>query len=120
MRPFGSILFASAALLSCAIIPAHADLVIVQKVEGGGQGGEETIKIKGDKSRTDLNSGVSMIADGATGGMITLMHRGRTYLKVTPEQTRAMLEQLQKFRFGSDQAKLQPSGKKEKIGENDC
>src|SRR5262249_26024405 len=99
---------------------ARADLVLVQKVEGGGQTGEQTIKIKGDKARTDLNPVVSMITDGATGGMITLMHNGKTYLKVSPEQTKSMMDQLQKFRTGTDPAKLTPTGKKEKINEFDC
>ena len=99
---------------------AQADLVIVQKVEGGGQTGEQTIKIKGDKSRTELNPAVSMITDGATGEMVTLMHTGRTYLKVSADQTKSMLEQLQKFRKNSEPAKLQDTGKKEKIGEYEC
>ena len=113
-------LFVSALGLLVAAASLEADLVIVQKVEGGGQTGEQTIKIKGDKARTDLNPAVSMITDGATGEMITLMHSGRTYLKVPPEQTKSMLEQLQKFRTNSDPAKLQPTGKKEKIGQYDC
>jgi hypothetical protein len=98
----------------------HADLVIVQKVEGGGQTSEQTIKIKGDQARTELNPTVSMITNGATGEMITIMHSGRTYLKVSPEQTKTMMEQLQKFRPGAEPAKLQPTGKKEKIGDYDC
>jgi len=61
-----------------------------------------------------------MITDGATGEMITLMHTGRTFLKVPPAQTKAMMEQLQKFRTSPDPTKLQPTGKKEKIGEYDC
>jgi len=61
-----------------------------------------------------------MIADGATGGMVTLAQNGRTFLKVSPEETKAMMEQLQKYRTGSDPAKLEPAGKKEKIGEYDC
>jgi hypothetical protein len=99
----------------------RADLVIVQKVEGGGQNSEQTIKIKGDKARTDLNPTVSMITNGATGEMITVMHTGRTYLKVPADQTKSMLEQLQKLRgANAEPAKLQPTGKKEKIGEYDC
>ena len=106
------------ALLVCALgllaaaAPLRADLVIVQKVEGGGQTGEQTIKIKGDKARTELNPAVSMITDGATGEMITLMHAGRTYLKVSPDQTKAMLEELQKFRTSPDPAKLATHRKK--------
>jgi hypothetical protein len=110
----------SAIAFFSAAASLRADLVIVQKVEGGGQTGEQTIKIKGDKARTDLNPTVSMITDGATGEMITLMHTARTYLKVSPEQTRTMLEQLQKYRTSPEPAKLQPTGKKEKIGDYDC
>ena len=113
-------LFVSALGLLATAVSLQADLVIVQKVEGGGQTGEQTIKIKGDKARTELNPAVSMITDGATGEMITLTHSGRTYLKVSAEQTKSMLEQLQKFRTSPDPAKLQPTGKKEKIGEYDC
>jgi len=99
---------------------AHADLVMVQKVEGGGRSGEETIKIKGDKSRTDFAGGVSMIADGATGEMITLSHGDKTYLKISAAETKSMMEQLQKSRTGPDPAKLQPTGKQEKVGDYNC
>jgi len=113
-----SFLVATGLLAAAAV--AQADLVVVQKVEGGGQAGEQTIRIKGDKARTDLTPTVSMITDGATGEMVTLMHSGRTYLKVSPEQTKAMMEELQKFRTSPEPAKLQPTGKKEKIGDYDC
>jgi hypothetical protein len=109
-----------AAVLLFAARLAHADLVIVQKVEGGGQAGEQTIKIKGDKSRTDLNPTVTMITDGASGEMFTLMHTGKTFLRVSQAQMKAMMEQLQKMRTGTEPPKLQPTGKKEKIGDYDC
>jgi hypothetical protein len=108
-----------ALLLSGAAI-SLADLVIVQKVEGGGQAGEQTIKIKGDKARSDLAQPVSVITDGTTGEMTTLMHTGKTFLKVSAEQTKAMLDQLQKLRPSGEPPKLQPAGKKEKIGEYEC
>jgi hypothetical protein len=98
----------------------RADLVIVQKVDGAGQSGEQTIKIKGDKSRSDIAQAVSMITDGATGEMITLIHTGRTFLKISPAQTKAMVEQLQKTRPNAGPGKLEPTGKKEKIGEYEC
>lgn len=113
-----SFLLGAAALLLATTF-VHADLVIVQKVEGGAQNADQTIKIKGDKSRTDLTPAVSMLTNGATGEMITLMHTGRQYLKVSAEQTKSMMEQLQKFR-GSEPAKLQATGKKEKVGDYDC
>lgn len=99
---------------------ARADLVLVQQVEGGGRSGTQTIRLKGDKARSDLAQPVSMVTDGATGEMITLMHQGKTYLRVSPGQTRAMMEQLQKQRGNSDPATLQPTGRKEKIGEYEC
>jgi hypothetical protein len=111
---------ASLASLLVSAMVLRADLVIVQKVDGAGQSGEQTIKIKGDKARTDLAQMVSMITDGATGEIVTLMHTPRTYLKVAPEQTKAMMEQLQKSRPSAEPAKLQPTGKKEKVGDYEC
>lgn len=108
------------ALLLAAAALARADLVIVQKVEGGGQLGEQTIKIKGDKSRSDLAPGVSMITDGASGDMVTLLHTARTFSKVPAAQTKAMREELQKLRPTGEAPKLQPTGRKEKIGEYEC
>jgi len=108
-----------AALLAFANA-GRADLVILQKVEGGGQLTDQTIKIKGDKARSDLTPTVSMLTDGATGETITLMHSARTYLKVPAEQTKAMMEQFQKLRANAEPAKLQPTGKKEKVGDYDC
>jgi hypothetical protein len=105
------LIFASAAL---------ADLVVVQKVEGGGQSSEQKIRIKGEQARTDLTGTVSMITDGTTGEMTTLMHSGKTFLKVSAEQTKAMMDQLQQQRPNGEPAKLQPTGKKEKIGEYEC
>src|SRR3954470_18663818 len=111
---------ASLASLLVSTMVLRADLVIVQKVDGAGQSGEQTIKIKGDKARTDLAQAVSMITDGATGEIITLMHAAKTYLKVPPDQTKAMMDQLQKRRSSTDPTTLQPTGKKEKIGEYEC
>ncbi len=98
----------------------RADLVILQKVDGGGQTTDQTIKIKGEKARSDLTPAVSMITDGATGESITLMHTAKTFLKVSPEQTKAMMEQFQKMRGNGEPAKLQPTGKKEKVGDYEC
>jgi len=107
------------ALLAAASL-GHADLILVQKTEGGGQSGEQTIKIKGDKARSDLAQPISTITDGATGEMVTLMHQGKTFLKVSPEQTKAMMEQLQKTLNTGATPTLTPTGKKEKVGEYEC
>ena len=112
--------FSSLAALLLTTTLLHGDLVIVQKVEGAGQSGEQTIKIQGDKARTDLAQSVSVITDGATGDSVTLMHAQKTFLKVPAAQARAMIEQVQKMRQNAEPAKLQPTGKREKIGEYEC
>ena len=109
--------------LSCAILwlaPVRADLIIVQHVDGSGQSGDQTIKIKGDKARTDLSPQISMITNGATGDLVTLMHAPKTFLKVTAAQTKAMMEQLKKLAPSVEGPKLVPTGKKEKVGNYDC
>jgi Domain of unknown function (DUF4412) len=116
MKPF---LAALAALLFTTAF-LYGDLVIVQKVEGAGQSGEQTIKIQGDKARTDLAQPVSVITDGATGDSVTLMHAQRSYLKVPASQAKAMIEQVQKLRANAEPPKLQTTGKHEKIGEYAC
>src|ERR1043166_4939488 len=58
----------------CLLLPARADLTIVQKVEGAGQGGEMTIKIKGDKARIDTSPKLTTIIDGKTGEITNLMN----------------------------------------------
>jgi hypothetical protein len=109
----------AAFLLSSACL--HADLVLVQKVEGSGQSGEQTIRIKGEKARTDLAQQVSMLTDAATGENIALNHTQKTYVKVSPAQIKAMMEQMQKMRPpGSAPPKLTPTGKKEKVGAFEC
>jgi len=101
-----------------------ADLVITQKVEGAGQVGDVVVKIKGDKIRADLPKDVSSITDTATGEVINLMHAQKSYLRISPEQARAMLERMQQ-RVANAQgvptgpAKLQPANRKEKVGEWD-
>ena len=115
--------FSRGLLFSCALLwlaPARADLVIVQHVDGSGQSGDQTIRIKGDKARTDLAQQVSMITNGVNGDIVTLMHAPKTFLKVTAAQTKAMLEQLQKLAPSAAGPKLVPTGKKEKVGNYDC
>ena len=116
MKP--PLFFAAALLLTTALL--HGDLVIVQKVEGAGQSGEQTIKIQGDKARTDLAQSVSVVTDGATGDSVTLMHAQRSYLKVPASQAKAMIEEVEKMRPNAEPAKLQTTNKHEKLGEYDC
>ena len=110
-------------LLSCAILwlaPARADLVIVQHVDGSGQSGDQTIRIKGDKARADLSSQISMITDGASGDIVTLMHAQKAFLKTAAAQSKVLMEQLKKLAPDAAGPKLVPTGKKEKVGNYEC
>ncbi len=108
------------AALLLAAARVRADLVIVQHVDGSGQSGDQTLRIKGDRSRADLAQSVSMITNGATGEVVTLMHAQKTFLKISAVQTKAMLEQMKKLSPSTEPPKLTPAGKKEKVGNYDC
>jgi hypothetical protein len=106
--------------LLMTVTAARADLVLVQKVEGGGQSGEQTIKVKDGKSRADLGQSLSLITDGATGDAYTLKHTERTFMKIPATQSQAMLEELRKKRGDAPAPELKPTGKKEKVGDYEC
>jgi hypothetical protein len=111
----------AAFLLLTALV--QADLVIVQKVEGTGQSGTLTMKMKDSKSRTDVAPQISTITDG-TGDVITLMHGEKVYMKIPLAQTQALMEQMKKLQppapAGNAAPKLVATGKKEKIEKYDC
>src|SRR5260370_10732762 len=102
----------------CLILPARADLTIVQKVEGGGHSGDVTVKIKGDKERIDSPSQPTRIIDGKTGEMTDLMNDRKTFVRISAEQMKAAAETINKFNGDkqvSAKPKLTPSGRKETI-----
>lgn len=61
----------------------HADLTIVQKVEGMGQNAENTSRFKGGKTRVDTSPGTSLIMDLKSGETISLNHPQKTYFKIS-------------------------------------
>ena len=63
----------SVGVLFSFLLSARADLIIVQKVEGSGQDGDITVKIKGDKERVDAPGQPTRIIDGKTGEITNLM-----------------------------------------------
>src|SRR5438876_524245 len=70
-----------------ALVPlvcARADLTIVQKIEGPGQNGEITVKIKGDKERMDAPSQPTRIIDGKTGEMTDLLNEKKSFIRISP------------------------------------
>lgn len=111
---------ALATVLAASSLQARADLVIVQKVEGAGQSGDQTIKIKDGKTRADLGQSLSLITDNTTGDAFTLKHTERTFMKIPATQSQAMLEELRKKRGEVPPPELKPLGKKEKVGDYEC
>jgi hypothetical protein len=103
---------------------AHADFVIVQRVEGAMQSGMMTLKFKESKSRADVAPEMSTITDGATGEVITLMHLKKGFMRIPAESTKALMEEMQKRQKiapkGADLPKLVPNGKKEKVENREC
>jgi hypothetical protein len=99
------------------LLEARADLTVVQKVEGAGQNGEITVKIKGDKERIDAPSQPTRIIDGKTGEMTDLMNDKKSFVRISAEQMKAAAETISKFDDGKQASprKLTPTGKKETI-----
>src|SRR5437879_12004380 len=99
------------------LVSARGDLTIVQRVEGAGQNGDVTVKIKGDKERIDAPSQPTRIIDGKTGEMTDLMNEKKSFVRISAEQMKAAAETINKFNGGAKPAApmLTPSGKKETI-----
>ena len=100
-------------------LSVRADLTIVQKVEGGGQAGEMTVKIKGDMARIEGAPNVTTLIDGKTGEMTNLMNDRKTVVRISAEKMKAAAEMIGKFNTKNApvaKAKLTPTGKKEMIG----
>src|SRR5947209_5437112 len=99
------------------LVSARADLTIVQRVEGSGQDGEITVKIKGDKERVDSPSQPTQIIDGKTGEMTDLMNDKKSFVRISAEQMKAAAETINKFDEGKQPSarKLTPTGKKQTI-----
>src|SRR5205085_12110511 len=103
---------------ACLIISVHADLTIVQRVEGGAQNGDVTVKIKGDKERMDAASQPTRIIDGKAGEMLDLMNDKKTFIRISATQMKAAAETMQKLdssKPDTSKPKLRPTGKKDTI-----
>jgi hypothetical protein len=103
------------ALIFAAVVTAHADVVIEQKVESATINGNMTMKIKGDQARIDTPSPIGQattIMNGKTGEMTTLMHAQKMAVKMN---INAMKQQA-----GLDASKMEKpkaTGAKEKVGD---
>jgi hypothetical protein len=112
-----------AGLIALILSTMRADLTVVQKIEGGSTPGlprfnQVTIKIKGDKTRIETGPQATMIIEGTSGEMITLMHQQKQILRIPGDKAKAMMEMATKFQDGGTPEvpqRLVAVGKKETI-----
>ncbi|MEP6936874.1 MAG: DUF4412 domain-containing protein [Chthoniobacterales bacterium] len=101
------------------LLPARADLTIVQKIEGAGSISEMTIKIKGDKARVEASPEVTTIIDSKSGEMLSLLNDKKKFLRISGDKAKAVAEMATRFggeKQPQEKPKLTPTGKKETIG----
>lgn len=109
-------------LLLSLVLRVHADWTITQKVEGGLNSSQMTLKIKGDQARLDLTPGVAVLTDLNTGDSTTLNNGARIYMKIPGTESAKLRESALGLKEGAgiETPKLTPANKKEKIGDYDC
>ncbi len=79
----------------CGLGTLHADLTVVQKIEGmGSMLTESTTKIKGTKTRVDAMAGMSMIMNSDTGDILNLMHAQKSYMKIPAEAAKQAVAKM--------------------------
>ena len=93
MKPIALALF----LLAACSHSARGDFTLVQKVEGKGEAKEIVLKIKGDKIRMEASPQMTMIIDGRTGDMITLMKAQKKIVRISGDKTKAIAEMATKY-----------------------
>lgn len=113
-------LFTLSALALTAI--AQADLVMIQETTVGEVKSRSTMRVSGDKVRSDNGTENSSIIDTKTGSMTTLMHEAKMVIKVDMEQLKAASAGAP---TATEDVKIPvstitPTGKKEKIDGYDC
>jgi len=109
-------------LLLLCICCGRADLTIVQKTEGTLNSGQLTLRIKGDKARTDIAPQITMLTELGSGDSTTLNHNAKTYIRIPGSEAaklRAMAADLKPGTAGPP-PKLINTGRKEKIENREC
>lgn len=102
-----------------ALSSARADIVIEQTIESSAQPTSKmSMKIKGDKVRTDIGDQMTTIMDMKTFDSTTLMHANKISVKGNGAQIKAASEAA----TAQAAAEMKPvnTGKTEKVGGYDC
>ena len=117
MRPFAAL-----SILLVSIASATADLTVVQKTEGALNSGELTLRIKGDKARTDIAPQITMLTELTTGDSTTLNHNARTYMRIPGTEAAKLRSMAAELKPGTsaEPPKLVATGKKEKVEGREC
>jgi hypothetical protein len=108
----------SLALLLGLSLSARGDFTIIQKVEGKEIEGkrktnEIILKVKDDKIRVEATPQMTMIVDGRTGEMITLMNAQKKIVRISRDKAKAIAEMATKYSgTTSEKTKLVATGKK--------
>ena len=116
----------AAALFSLGILAtsAQADWLLKQKTAAAGQEKDMTVKIKGDKVRSDVGDEMSVIIDADKGETLMVMHGQKKIMKMNPDAMKGLAGLAAKLTGNSDtgsgEGSLVATGQKEKIGEWDC
>jgi len=103
-----------------AVLPARADLTVVQKVEGTGPATDMVMKLKGDKMRIEISPKLTTIIDAKTGEMINLMSDQKTVVRMSGDKVKAAMQMAVQFNEKNgakpaEKPKLTSTGKKEVI-----
>lgn len=102
-------------------LAARADLILVQNVDGisipGSKGANQVvITLKGNQARIDSGSMASVIVDGKTGQMMTLMHEQKKVMRISADKAKAMAEMVNKAQSKESKvSKLVATGKTETV-----
>lgn len=99
---------------------ARADWTITQKVEGGMNSGQMTLRIKGDNARLDVNNQVTVLTDLNNGDSTTLNHTARVFMRVAGHEAAMVRAAALGLQAGSPPPALTSTGRKEKLGDYEC
>jgi hypothetical protein len=107
-----------AGCIALSVPGAHADLTLVQNVEGAGPVTTMAIKIKGDKARIESSPEITTIIDSKSGDILNLMNDQKKFVRISANQASAVAEmavQPDKKDAPAVKPQLKPTGKKETI-----
>jgi len=111
-------LFALLITFATFCLTLHADVVVVQKIEGMPMmNGNMTLKIKGNKMRSDVGTMMSTIMDFDTGDTLMLVHGQKMVMKMSGDQMKSNMDKVQASNSDKTATKVEfvPTGKSDNI-----